>query len=92
MLEKEGIKANHLHFTDIYPIPREETLTLFKKCKRIISVEANMCNSLCRQILAETGFEIIEHINRWDGEPFTGEYIVKELKKKSFADKQLVGV
>ena len=90
LLEKEGIKVNHLHFTDIYPIPREETLALFKKCNRLISVEANMCNSLCRQILAETGFEIREHINRWDGEPFTGEYIVKELKKKSIADKQLV--
>lgn len=81
LLKKEGIKANHLQFIDIYPIPREETLSLFKKCKRLISVEANMCNSLCRQILAETGFEITEHINRWDGEPFTGEYIVKELKK-----------
>ena len=82
LLEKEGIKANHLHFTDIYPIPREKTLVLLKKCNRLISVEANMCNSLCRQILAETGFEIREHINRWDGEPFTGEYIVKELKKR----------
>ncbi|OGI06716.1 MAG: hypothetical protein A3I68_08175 [Candidatus Melainabacteria bacterium RIFCSPLOWO2_02_FULL_35_15] len=90
LLEKEGIKANHLHFTDIYPIPREKTLVLLKKCNRLISVEANMCNSLCRQILAETGFEIREHINRWDGEPFTGEYIVKELKKKLAADKQLV--
>lgn len=90
LLEKEGIKANHLHFTDIYPIPREKTLALLKKCNRLISVEANMCNSLCRQILAETGFEIREHINRWDGEPFTGEYIVKELKKKPIIEKQLV--
>ncbi len=90
LLEKEGMKVNHLHFTDIYPIPRKETLELFKKCKRIISVEANMCNSLCRQILTETGFEITEHINRWDGVPFTGEYIVNELKKKPTLEKQLV--
>lgn len=90
LLEKESIRANHLHFTDIYPIPREKTLALLKKCNRLISVEANMCNSLCRQILAETGFEIREHINRWDGEPFTGEYIVKELKKKPIIEKQLV--
>ena len=91
LLEKEGMKVNHLHFTDIYPIPREKTLALLKKCKHLISVEANMCNSLCRQVLVETGFEITEHINRWDGEPFTGEYIVNELKKKSAIDKQLVG-
>lgn len=81
MLEGEGLKTNLLQFTDIYPIPREKTLTVLKSCKRLISVEANMCNSLCRQVLAETGFEITEHINRWDGEPFTGEYIVKKFKK-----------
>ena len=92
LLQDEGIKVNQLQFTDIYPIPREQTVSLLKKCKRLISVEANMCNSLCRQILAETGFEIKEHINRYDGEPFTGEYIVKELKKKLTANKQLVGV
>ena len=91
LLEKEGVKTNHLHFTDIYPIPREKTLALLKKCNRLISVEANMCNSLCRQILTETGFEIREHINRWDGEPFTGEYIVKELKKNE-KNKKLVNV
>ena len=83
MLEQEGIKVNHLNFTDIYPIPREKTLEMLKSCKRLISVEANMCNSLCCQILAETGFEIMEHINRFDGEPFTGEYIVKEFEKLS---------
>lgn len=81
LLEKEGIKVNHLNFTDIYPMPREKTLEVLKNCNRLISVEANMCNSLCRQILAETGYEITEHINRFDGEPFTGEYIVNEFKK-----------
>ncbi len=92
MLTGEGIKVNHINFTDIYPMPREKTLAVLKKCKRLISVEANMCNSLCRQILAETAFEIIEHINRWDGEPFTGEYIVKEFKKLGSKKKQLVSV
>ena len=92
LLEKQGVKVNHLHFTDIYPIPREKTLELLKKCKRLISVEANMCNSLCRQVLTETGFEIREHINRWDGEPFTGEYIVNELKKLEIKKKQLISV
>ncbi len=91
LLASEGIKVNHLNFTDIYPIPREKTVAVLKGCKRLISVEANMCNSLCRQILAETGFEISEHINRWDGEPFTGEYIVKEFKKIA-NKKQLVNV
>lgn len=81
LLAAEGIKVNHLHFTDVYPIPRAATLELMNKCKRIISVEANMCNSLCRQVLAETAYEVTEHINRWDGEPFTGEYIVNEFKK-----------
>jgi len=92
LLASEGIKVNHVNFTDIYPIPREKTLSVLKGCKRLISVEANMCNSLCHQILGETGFEISEHINRFDGEPFTGEYIVKEFKKLGSKKKQLVSV
>jgi 2-oxoglutarate ferredoxin oxidoreductase subunit alpha len=88
-LADEGIKVNHVHFTDVYPIPREKTLAILKQCKRIISVEANMCNSLCTQVLAQTGFEVSEHINRWDGEPFTGEYIVEAFKQLA-STKQLV--
>lgn len=91
LLAAEGIKVNHVHFTDVYPIPRDKTLAVLKKCKRIISVEANMCNSLCTQVLAQTAFEVTEHINRWDGEPFTGEYIVGEFKKLA-VKKQLANV
>lgn len=91
LLAAEGIKVNHLHFTDVYPIPRAKTLELMNKCKRIVSVEANMCNSLCRQVLAETAYEVTEHINRWDGEPFTGECIVEEFKKLA-VKKQLANV
>lgn len=90
LLAEEGIKVNHLHFTDVYPMPREATLAQLKKCKRIISVEANMCNSLCREVLAQTAFEVTEHINRWDGEPFTGEFIVAEFKKLGSKKKELV--
>lgn len=81
ILKAEGTNVNHLHFTDVYPIPREATLELLNKCKRIVSVEANMCNSLCKQVLAETAYEVTEHINRWDGEPFTGQFIVNEFKQ-----------
>ncbi len=91
LLAAEGIKVNHLHFTDVYPIPRAKTLELMNKCKRIVSVEANMCNSLCREVLAQTAYEVTEHINRWDGEPFTGEYIVEEFKKLA-VKKQLANV
>lgn len=90
LLQAQGTQVNHLHFTDIYPIPREASLKIINKCKRIISVEANMCNSMCRQLLAETGFEVKEHINRWDGEPLTGEYIVAELKKLLNNSKELI--
>jgi 2-oxoglutarate/2-oxoacid ferredoxin oxidoreductase subunit alpha len=90
LLAEEGTKVNHLHFTDVYPMPREATLAQLKKCKRIISVEANMCNSLCREVLAQTAFEVTEHINRWDGEPLTGEFIVNEFKKLGSKKKELV--
>ena len=37
-------------------------------------------------MLAQTAFEVTEHINRWDGEPFTGEGIATEFKKSEEFD------
>jgi 2-oxoglutarate ferredoxin oxidoreductase subunit alpha len=84
-LKAEGMKVNQLHFTDIFPLAKDKVKEVLGSCKRIIAVENNMCNQMCRHILAETGFEITEFINRFDGEPFTAEYICNEIKKKELA-------
>lgn len=85
MLKSEGMSVNHIHFTDLYPINKIETRKLLESCNSIISVENNYSNQLCSLIRKETGFDINRHVNRYDGEPFTGEYIVSKVKEKELA-------
>ena len=81
-LRADGLSVNHLHFTDLFPMDKEKVKEVLASCTEIVAVENNMTNQMCQLILGETGFEITRSINRFDGEPFTGEYIVNEVKKK----------
>ena len=85
-LKKDGITVNHLHFTDLYPLPQERVLNILVSCREIIAVEANLSSQMVRLIRAETGFDIKRTVNRYDGEPFTGEDIYRRVKKELFPD------
>lgn len=80
-LTKDGIKVNHMHFTDIYPLP-DGVKGMLENCKEIIAVENNFSSQMSRLLRAETGFTIERSVNRYDGEPFTGEDIYHRVKKE----------
>ncbi len=79
--QSEGLAVNHLHFTDLYPLPVEGVLELLNSCREIVAVENNFSSQMTRLIRAETGFQIKRTVNRYDGEPFTGEDIYKRAKE-----------
>lgn len=81
LLKAEGHSVNVLSFNDIFPLDEAKVTEILNSCKRIVSLENNITNVLCKHLRAETGVHITETINRWDGEPFTGEFIVDEFKK-----------
>ncbi len=81
ILNANGHKVNHLHFTDLFPMP-EGVHELLKNCKEIIGVENNFTSQMCRLIRAETSYHVQRTINRYDGEPFTGEDIANRIKKE----------
>jgi len=81
LAKAEGISVNHLHFTDLYPLDKKAVADILKARKRIIAIENNISNQFPKHLLAQTGVEISESINRYDGEPFTGEYILEALKE-----------
>ncbi len=81
LLNEDGVKVNHVHFTDLYPLPVKAVLDVLTSCNEIIAIENNYSCQMSRLILAETGFQIKHFITRYDGEPFTGEDIVDRLKK-----------
>lgn len=81
-LNADGLSVNHIHFTDLYPLPIEGVRDMLEACKEIIAVENNYSSQMTRLIRAETAFDIKRTVNRFDGEPFTGEDIYKRVKKE----------
>jgi 2-oxoglutarate ferredoxin oxidoreductase subunit alpha len=74
-------KIAMLHFSEIYPF--SENLSWIDKVinsKIFINIEQNATNQFARLVKMETGINIENHINRFDGRPFT----VEELKEKVY--------
>jgi 2-oxoglutarate/2-oxoacid ferredoxin oxidoreductase subunit alpha len=79
---ERGTKVNHLHFTDLFPLPVDKVLEIMDSCKEIIAVENNYSGQMTKLIRMETGFHVKKCVNRFDGEPFTGEDIYTRVKKE----------
>ena len=77
----EGLLVNHLHVTDLFPLPVEGVLEILNSCREIVAIENNFSSQMTRLIRSETGYHIKRTVNRYDGEPFTGEDIFKRLKR-----------
>ena len=54
---------------------------MIKKAKTTIGIEQNATSQFAKLIKMETAIDIQNHINRFDGRPFT----VEELKEKVYA-------
>lgn len=80
-LSKEH-KIAMLHFSELYPFSNDLSwVETVEKAKISINIEQNATNQFSRLIRMETGLELKNHINRFDGRPFT----VDELKEKVYA-------
>jgi 2-oxoglutarate ferredoxin oxidoreductase subunit alpha len=73
--ERPG-SASMLHYSALWPFPVEATEAAFQKARRTVNVEVNATGQLARLIRTETGFVLDGQILRYDGRPFTPEYIV----------------
>lgn len=78
----DEFKIGMLHFSEIYPFSENRSWTeLIKKAKTTIGIEQNATSQFAKLIKMETAIDIQNHINRFDGRPFT----VEELKEKVYA-------
>ena len=80
LLRQEGIAAASLSFSQVWPLATGELERWRSKGARFIFVEGNATGQLARVVLQETGLEAAGLVNRYDGLPFTTEYIVNALK------------
>lgn len=76
-LKTKGRNVAVLHFSQVWPLVPDQFMPVLTKAKRVVAIEGNAFGQFARLIRRETGFEIREHIRRYDGLPITPEYILK---------------
>jgi 2-oxoglutarate ferredoxin oxidoreductase subunit alpha len=72
--EEQADKANLLHFTAPHPFPPGAEAAL-RRAKRTVVVEGNVTGQLETLIRARTGLSVDESIRKYDGRPFSPEYL-----------------
>jgi 2-oxoglutarate ferredoxin oxidoreductase subunit alpha len=79
-LNREGEMANMLHFHELFPFPTEATLAALDAVKMPVVVEGNYTGQLQTLIQTHTGRLLPHSIHKYDGRPFSPEYILSHLK------------
>ena len=74
-------KANLLQFVDLWPFHVDKARPFFEKIGKLISVEANYTSQLANLIKMTMGIDVDDKILKYDGRPFSPEYIVNKLKE-----------
>ena len=71
--------ARMVHLSELWPFPREAVAKALNGVKKLVSVEGNAVGQLGRLLRQETGRAPDHLILRYDGLPFTPEYILRHL-------------
>jgi 2-oxoglutarate ferredoxin oxidoreductase subunit alpha len=92
LLNMRGIKANALHFTDIYPLDEARLEKELDKAQYLIDVEGNYTAQLAQVVRVYTGRAVHDKVLKYDGRPFTGaeiaDAVTKIAKGKTKANKK----
>jgi len=83
LLKEEGIAANILHLSEIWPFPAETVSSILDGRARSIVIENNAMAQMAHLIRRETGRTVDGSILKFDGRPFSPQYIVDRLKKEA---------
>lgn len=72
-------KIGFVHLTQVWPFPATEIATILNKAKKIVTVENNAGAQLAKLIRRETGIEVNNSILKYDGRPFSLDYLTARL-------------
>jgi 2-oxoglutarate ferredoxin oxidoreductase subunit alpha len=79
-LNAGGTPARMVHLSELWPFPREAVAGALAGAKKLVMVEMNASGQLNRLLRQETGLKADELVLKYDGAPFTPEYILRGLK------------
>ncbi len=80
ILRSERMSIAMVHLCDLVPFPRERVAALLSPARRVITVEGNSSGQLAALLRRETGIKADEQVLKYDGRPFEGKRLAKELK------------
>jgi 2-oxoglutarate/2-oxoacid ferredoxin oxidoreductase subunit alpha len=83
LLNASGVKANALHFIDIYPLNEAKLEKELAKAQYLIDVEGNYTAQLAQVVRTYTGKSVDAKILKYDGRPFTGAEIANAVRAKA---------
>jgi 2-oxoglutarate ferredoxin oxidoreductase subunit alpha len=81
LLMGQGASVNMLHIRDVWPLPEHPLREALSGAQRIVMVEGNATGQMAHLIEAHTGVSIDQHIRRYDGRPFSPQYILARLEE-----------
>lgn len=82
ILNHEGITAQMVHFSELFPFSAVPFLTKIKKKAKIFAVESNFSGQFANFFTAKAGRPVFHKILKFDGRPFAPREIVKRVKEQ----------
>jgi len=80
-LNAQGRTANMLHIKDIWPFPTEKVKAALGRTRRRVMVESNFTGQMAFLLQAHTGVSMDQHVRKYDGRPFSPEYILSRIEE-----------
>jgi 2-oxoglutarate ferredoxin oxidoreductase subunit alpha len=81
LLNREGLQAKMLHFSEIYPFPSKDFAREIKENATFFAIENNYGGQFADLFSFETGISVSHKILKYDGRPFSPGEIVAQVKK-----------
>lgn len=79
ILRRERAAVGMVHLSELWPFPRARVLARLGRARRIVCVEQNSTGQLAALLRRETRITAHEAVLKYDGRPFTGEALAREL-------------
>jgi 2-oxoglutarate ferredoxin oxidoreductase subunit alpha len=81
-LRKQGIDAGYVHFSELWPFPKDAAADLIGQAKQFFVVEQNFTSQLGKLIRQETGLAPSDYLLKYDGRPLYPHDIVSTIQRK----------
>ncbi len=70
-----------LHFSEVWPLRTAELARAFAEAREVIAVEGNATGQFARLVSQVTGLRASRTVGKYDGRPFTPEWIAEEVSR-----------